>query len=411
MGHISLCASCKWTSGVKQLSMIDNVQSTVRGARNVAERQDGSVAVAAALIITALVLGAGVAVDYGTAVSKQKNLQTIADSAAIAAAREMTLANVDNTQIEAVARQMVDLKADSASALLNVSVQIDDAAATVRVSLSEPWKPFFMDLVSSTVTPINADATAQIASTGKVCVLGLDETQNRTIQLKKNAILTANGCGVYSNSTGGESIRVADNGQITAALICSAGGAGGVPGAYSPYATTDCPPIPDPLADRTPPAVGLCDHTDFVATSNTTVSPGVYCGGLEVDGVTVNFDPGIYIIKDGDLLVASTGQIIGDNVGFYFTGTGGVILGPNTTISLTAPKDGDMAGLLFFEDRNRTTQAAFRISSNDARLLLGTIYLPVSQLLSTPTHRLPTSPPIPPLLPASSISMQGPISC
>jgi hypothetical protein len=42
---------------------------------------------------------------------------------------------------------------------------------------------------------------------------------------------------------------------------------------------------------------------------------------------------------------------------------------------LTAPKDGSLAGLLFFEDRSATTNGTHSISSDDARVLLGTIYL------------------------------------
>ena len=99
----------------------------------------------------------------------------------------------------------------------------------------------------------------------------------------------------------------------------------------------------------------------------------------------------------------------GVNVGFYFTGNkGGLLFDKDSTISLTAPKDGDMASLLFFEERQVLNPAAppepdgvlgvvanilpppppgapplrqYRIISDNARTLLGTIYLPAGRLI------------------------------
>ncbi len=49
-------------------------------------------------------------------------------------------------------------------------------------------------------------------------------------------------------------------------------------------------------------------------------------------------------------------------------------------MSLTAPKSGDMAGILIAEDRRNPVGNAFEIYSNNARNLLGTIYLPQGRL-------------------------------
>ncbi|MCX7325934.1 MAG: hypothetical protein NTZ14_16230, partial [Hyphomicrobiales bacterium] len=52
----------------------------------------------------------------------------------------------------------------------------------------------------------------------------------------------------------------------------------------------------------------------------------------------------------------------------------------NSSISLTAPRSGTMAGILISEDRNNSTGLLHQIMSNDARTLLGTIYLPRGRL-------------------------------
>jgi hypothetical protein len=51
-----------------------------------------------------------------------------------------------------------------------------------------------------------------------------------------------------------------------------------------------------------------------------------------------------------------------------------------STIVLKAPILGDLAGLLDFEDRNSPKGQTHQILSDNARVLLGTIYLPQGQL-------------------------------
>ena len=65
----------------------------------------------------------------------------------------------------------------------------------------------------------------------------------------------------------------------------------------------------------------------------------------------------------------------------YFTGSGAELkVDKNTSVELSAPKEGDLAGLLFFQDAATAgSKARFRIDINDARVLLGTIYLPKAE--------------------------------
>ncbi|MEE8629194.1 MULTISPECIES: hypothetical protein [Methylobacterium] len=49
---------------------------------------------------------------------------------------------------------------------------------------------------------------------------------------------------------------------------------------------------------------------------------------------------------------------------------------PRSLVELTAPRTGDMAGLLFFEDRRSPDGRNFDILSDGARRLVGTVYLP-----------------------------------
>ncbi len=80
---------------------------------------------------------------------------------------------------------------------------------------------------------------------------------------------------------------------------------------------------------------------------------------------------GTYVFKDGPLLVKDGGSLTGINTSLYFSGsTASLNFAPTTTISLTAPKGGDMAGILIAEDRKNPVGNSFEIYSNNARNLL-----------------------------------------
>ena len=88
------------------------------------------------------------------------------------------------------------------------------------------------------------------------------------------------------------------------------------------------------------------------------------------------------MIKDGRLALTGTSTMTGNGVGFYITGDAlATVLTLQTHVSLPAPVSGPLAGLLFFEDRAVTAGLMHRISSDDARTLIGTIYLPRGSLL------------------------------
>ncbi len=75
------------------------------------------------------------------------------------------------------------------------------------------------------------------------------------------------------------------------------------------------------------------------------------------------------------------GSFTGANVSLFFSGIGAsMTFEANTTISLTAPRTADMAGILIAEDRKNPVGQQFEIYSNNARNLLGTIYLPQGRL-------------------------------
>jgi hypothetical protein len=348
----------------------------------------GTLAVIVALAAPAMIACAGVAIDTVMMSRMEGQLQATADTAALAAVKELDVAGASEQQIKSVAAIFIDgnlagsaLTTDGSPPTQQVTVFRKDYA--VEVKLEKAWKPFFMHFLSAEVTPIRVKARAQSIGHRLACVLGLSPKGQAGVHLLANSKLTANNCDVYSNTDGQAGLIIDDSAKLKSAMTCVVGGyRGGA--AAEPKPVSDCPPFEDPLAGRTQPNVGGCDSDKLVVKNVvTTLDPGVYCDGLKVVGTAnVTLRPGVYVMKDGEFRVSNTASVSGENAGFFFTGDNATMtLDADSTVSLTAPKSGVMAGILFFEDRASKTGRQFRIASNNAHVLLGTIYFSRGRLL------------------------------
>ena len=353
----------------------------------------GGIAVTFSLTLPVLLGVVGVASDYAMLTKVRTELQNAADAAALAGAREIPLSMSNAKQVESAVRSFAayQLTQNSAATLgdlarikIALAVEVVDDFTAVKVTISEEWSPFFMHFVAKSVTPVTVRSQARYVGRNNICILGLS-TGSTAVYLDKGSRLTGNNCGVFSNSVKSAGLQIDSAAIAKATIFCSAGGAT-VSGAaiVNPTPITDCPPIPDPLLKRAAPSFGSCDHNDKIINGGSkTLDPGVYCGGLVISGMSnVTLNAGTYVIKDGGLIISGKATVTGTSVGFYITGTAApAVFSAMTHISLTAASDGPMAGLLMFEDRKLVSKLRHRISSDDARMLLGTIYLPVGSLV------------------------------
>ena len=343
--------------------------------------------------LTAVIGALGLASDYAMMTKVRGDLQAAADAAAIAGAYEVPLAQNNAQQVVSAVKSFASYtlvknsaatESELAGRNLKVSAEVIDDFSAVKVDISEQWTPFFAHFIADNVTPVNVTATARFVGRNNICVLGLAKYKT-AIDVDTDGRLTGKKCGVFTNSGDSNSLRIAQGAEVNASIICSAGGASVSASAnVNPKALTDCPVVEDPLASRPPPEVGSCTHNKLVVDSKPmTLDPGVYCGGLTIKGTAqVTLNPGIYVIKDGGLIVTNTASIEGEGVGFYVTGkASGFNFTTDTRVSLSAPTSGPMAGLLLFEDRTIQAIINHKISSNDARKLIGTLYMPVGNLL------------------------------
>lgn len=410
--------SCTSAARRRPGSLADAVRSA---SGRFARDERGGLIIIFTLILPVAIAFLGAALDYAYLSLQKTRLQGATDAAVVAAAREIHLASTDKSQLDAVVKAVLLANLGGKVDGLEVSTSVSGDPLQVNVDVTTAADVFILDELIGGDATLSAHAAARPMGSMPICVLGLANQSGGTIKLNERAELTGKGCAVYSNGERSDGITVGTSAVLTAGLICSAGGVMGPNSSFKPDALTECPIVEDPLKARPAPRIGSCDHTDLAlgdisnlranygfgqrtlseetrdeaddaseggsfevddGAKEVTLSPGVYCGGLIAGaGVRVKLDPGVYVIKDGPLVVGDGAIFEGDYVGFYFSGDQATMLfGPMSTVNLRAPKDGPLAGLLMYENQNARPVRTFSILSDNARLLEGTLYFPHAHL-------------------------------
>jgi hypothetical protein len=349
----------------------------------------GSTAMMFGLAMPAMMAGIGIASDYATFSMKLNSLQTAADQAALAGAKELTITGSSKEKIEQLAKTYVQQNLLEDFGRVEVITTLDDENNSVKVRIEEKWTPFFAHFIGANITPVIAEATAGLYGESKICVLALTGSGPGAVSMTTNSHLKANGCTVYSNSTSSNSVFLGDISTLEAASICTAGGVKNNGSLSGANVVTDCPVLPDPLANRPTPPVGACDFTKTeVKTGSVSLKPGVYCSGLTIKGdAQVTFEPGDYIIKDGPFIVAEKASITGKDVGFFMTGSFSLLhFLQDASVDLEGREKGPLAGMLMFDDPKASGFLRIHsISAKNAHTLTGTIYIPKGNLIVDPT--------------------------
>ena len=395
-------------------------------------RQDNeaSVAVIFALAATTLIGLVGGAIDYARLVAAHDRIQLAADAGVLAGGNALKLVVSSIDSVIGVTTQTIqsELKAGADSP---VGIQVDVASdkTSVTAVVEQTVRLTFGSFVGMSSSKITAKAKASVVGKMRLCMLALDPAAAGAFNLEKNAQVTAYDCALYSNSKSASGMVGRDNAMARAQTICSAGGTSTTRANFTPNPQSGCPVVPDPLAGRTAPEIGNCMELPYGAAKkpkagknlidqSVTLSPGTYCGGLEIrKKAVVTLNPGVYVMKDGPLLVTNDASLSGTDVAFYFTGDkGSLLFDKKTTINLSAPVTGTMAGLLMSEEKTVSAPVdpvsqledeveegtstvslkpgktppplaaskamrTYRIISDNARTILGTIYLPAGRLV------------------------------
>jgi Flp pilus assembly protein TadG len=352
----------------------------------------GHIAMMAAIIAPVFIGLAGAAVDFNSLMTHKTNLQDIADAAALASAKEASLNGWSKKAALAIVDGFLEAHRNSGvEGTVSAEVNVDSVRRQITVTLAQDNRPYFIASYFVGSPQIVVSSTARTNNSSNICVIGLDESDDATVSLETNAVISAPKCAVYSNSDSTSGLVATGNSNLIAQLTCTAGGYGGMPKNYDQeLPLTDCPIVSDPLASRPAPSVGPCKEKDAAYSHYIgSLQPGVYCGGLTIKASSeVTLKPGVYVIKDGPLVIESSSTVEANGVGFYFTGSNASFLFESSSqVDIEAPISGPLAGLVAFQDRS-SPETDFVITSNKARKLLGTIYLSNGNLIVAANNKV-----------------------
>ena len=352
-------------------------------ARRFGRDSRGSIALKAALILPAvLMMGAG-AFDLTQVQASKIRLQDIADSAALAAANDLSLAT-DGSNAKERARAYVASHigewGDQAPTVVESYEIVDvDGQRAIQVLLKGHRPSFFASLLPPGGWHFNAMSTATTMGMVPLCVLVTGDKNSKVLNVKDRSQMAAPACLVHSNRD-----IVVEGGSITAAAAQAVTSASGF---ISPTAGTGAAPIADPFADLDLSRAGklLCSVADLlkpikVSSGVHYIDPGKHCGGIEAYGTArIILRSGDHFFLGGHLIIKEGARLDGEDVALFFDKSSKFSFTDQAVVNLDGRKSGDFAGIVMGGTRDNTQD--FVISADHVEALLGVIYVPSARLI------------------------------
>lgn len=368
--------------------------------RKLIRSERGNVLAIGAAAMPLMIGAAAVGLDTVQMSLWKRQLQRMADSAALAGAHSLVQKNTPSGQAVAEAAVTRDRLLNDQLGLLTGYPIVQSAPLTgpfagnakaVRVVLSAkrdlPFWRFFQG-ESPTVT---VEATAAIVKTGRFCILTLEEGAVQAINFTGNAMVNL-GCGIATNSTAVPAIDAGGSSSLIADPIMARGGLDATNPYYGnstiiPYSDKQ----EDPFADRPDPSaaangMGCSDSFDDLpsVTLNEAGGTAVCFNSMTIDR-TINLPAGTYYIKNGNLNLGSHAAITGTNVTIVFTGDGDSIgkieMNGQASMTLSAPTAGVYRDIVIFRDKDRVTMDDWHLNGGNALNLTGALYMPKTNML------------------------------
>ena len=346
-----------------------------------------------ALMSPVLIGGVGLASEGGLWLYKHEQVQGAADSSAISAANAYSsnlTVNITN-QADAVAASY-----GYTTGVGNTVVTVSRPPLTgshtnnpnaIQVSISIRQQRLLSSIYSNTPVSITATAVALAGSGGNGCVMALNKSVSGAISAQGTNNVTLSNCSIYDNSGDSSGLSAGGSSAISSLAAYVVGGISG----SSHFTTTQgvhtgSQAAADPYSNVPLPTYSGCDNNNLTIKNTQTISPGVYCGGLQLNaGADVTMQPGIYIMDGGSLQISGGATLTGTGVTIVFTSHTGsnyasATINGGATVNLTAPTSGTYAGIVFYGDRNMPTGTTFKFNGGSGQVVGGAVYVPSGAL-------------------------------
>ncbi|HUG61365.1 MAG TPA: pilus assembly protein TadG-related protein, partial [Methylomirabilota bacterium] len=343
-------------------------------------REDSATVAIVYAIATLPIMGTvGVAVDMSRVWSNKSELQTAVDSAALAA----VIARVPTDSLRVAAANSA--YETNYGGHLETPVTADGDSKLFTVSATAQLPTSIMKIFGIDTVPLGVTArAAKIFAGPPPCILALNKTVSGAVTITGSADFSALGCVVHSNSRDATGMVLDSNLAPRAAGFCSVGGVR-TNLSITPKPKPYCDPTEDPFASLKPPTDPVCTYNkvEITPTQTVTLQPGTYCGGLVMKG-TVTLAPGMYVIKDGPLVVTSQAKVTGADVSFSLTGANaGFTIDGGGGTQLSAPKSGPFGGMLIMQEKTSNPGFENRLAGGSSSLFMGAIYTATQKVTAT----------------------------
>ena len=244
-------------------------------------------------------------------------------------------------------------------------------AGSCSITASQAGNNSYSAATSVTQTVTVSSSSSALLTTGCLFVMNPDATGSfYPVQTSAGSGFGA-GCDMYINSTANSLSVPANNGIVARSfnIVGPASGASIAGASVNPAPKFGSVAVADPLAFLVPPPLGPCSSSPNYINAAATLSPGIYCGGLTINGAQVTLNPGLYVIQ-GPLVIENGANVSGTGVTFYLTastssGTYGPLSILSASVNLSAPTASatlGIPGVLFWGDRNWVQSAAQGVS-------------------------------------------------
>lgn len=355
--------------------------------RRLAADRRGGVAVMLALLLPVVVGVAALAVETGLWFAERRALQTAADAAALSGAFELTAGR----RATVAASALVDGRRNAADASFTVRTppvtgKYVGSGGAVEVVASRPQTLLLSALFLGDMQ-VGARAVARAGSAGDPCILALERVESSAAEFSGSADIVLKDCGVKANSSSAQALTVSGSSSLTAQFVETVGGyqVSGSGTLSVGSAITNAAASEDPFKALSNPSVGGCTHSGFKENGTATLSPGVYCNGLDLGAkAKVTLSPGVYVVNGGNVRINGGAQVSGSGVTIFLTGAAGdyatVDINGGAAVDLTAPNSGSYAGVLMFQDRNAPVGGDNKFNGGSAMSLNGALYFPGQQV-------------------------------
>jgi hypothetical protein len=364
--------------------------SLKKRSRAVMRDRGGAVLIYTALAAPVFIGTVGLAVDVAGWQAQKRQLQSIADAAALAGALERIRSGTSASVGPAAA---IDAETNGYVAASDTLVVLNPPQSGSRIGVGDSVEVIVrretVSLFSHIIMPSTSFVSARAVGVGDIndtCIWALNKTKQSSIKVAGAAVVDL-ACGMFANSSDDAALTQSGSGCLSASNIKMVGHA--AVDCVSVEPVTGARAVIDPLEHlQTPAPFPLCTNSSNITVSSgdfLQLNPCVFTGKLTVHG-TVDFNPGLYVFDGAGITLGASAVVTGDEVHFYLTENSGtadsfdINGGADVTLSAGTTEDWEMAGVLIYHDRNSQTNVVHSLTGGANMDLEGILYFPVQDV-------------------------------